>query len=53
MIDSEIIDKLRYALRLYDRAAEKFIAKVDRGDARSTETYRDLKDALKTSKEAQ
>lgn len=29
-------------LKAYNDAADKFIAKVDRGDARSRETYADL-----------
>jgi hypothetical protein len=37
-----IIDE---ALRLYNAAADKFIAKVDNGQARSVETYAELKRA--------
>lgn len=34
------------ALEMFIKAAEKFVAKVERGDARSRETYADLKAAL-------
>ena len=40
------------ALLKYDRVALKFIAKVDNGEARSSVTYAELKEALETSKEA-
>ncbi len=33
----------RNAIRLYDTAADKFIAKAESGRARSVETYDDLK----------
>lgn len=38
-----------FALMLFQAAARKFIAKVDCGNARSVETYRDLKEALEAS----
>jgi hypothetical protein len=40
-----IINKLA-RLKLYDAAAIKFIEKVDKKEARSTVTYRELKEAL-------
>lgn len=43
------IQQLRAALAAYDAAADKFIAKVERGDARSRETYAELKAARKLS----
>lgn len=49
----DIENKLGRALQvigLYDAAADKFIAKVERGDARSKETYRDLKAAREHSR---
>lgn len=47
----EKIIELEEVLRLYDAAAENFIAKVESGRARSMETYNDLKQALAKSKE--
>ncbi len=35
------------ALAAYDRLAEEFIAKVERGDARSKRTYAELRRILK------
>lgn len=43
---------MREAANQLAAAAVKFIAKVDSGQARSTVTYRELKAALETYKEA-
>jgi hypothetical protein len=40
------------ALVLFIKAAEKFIAKVDSGMARSIVTYKELKEALEKAREA-
>lgn len=39
------LDVLRAKVQAYNAAADKFIAKVERGDARSRETYAELKAA--------
>ena len=40
------------ALRMYNKAATKFIDKVDSGKAHSVETYEELKNAREQSKQA-
>lgn len=45
-VDSESIMNKIQRLRLYDAAAIKFIEKVDKQEAKSTVTYRELKEAL-------
>lgn len=43
---------LHRALAAYDTAAARFIEKVDTGQARSTETYKDLKACQRISARA-
>ncbi len=52
MSNEEIVKKLREVIEAYNKAADKFITKVDTGQARSVETYRDLKRARALSLEA-
>ena len=47
------VESLLRALKAYDEAAEKFLAKVEDGRARSMVTYYDLKRCHALSKEAQ
>lgn len=48
----DLIDNMKRALRAYDAAADKFIRKVQNGEARSVETYSDLRVARELSKQA-
>lgn len=45
-VDAAVKKVVKAKLAAYNSAARKFIAKVDRGQARSTETYNELKAAL-------
>lgn len=44
-VDDEIVERLKAKLNAYNKAAKKFLDKVDSGNARSVETYRELKAA--------
>jgi len=48
----EELERVKEVLKTYNKAAEKFISKVDLGQARSKTTYSELKHALSLSKKA-
>lgn len=54
MTETDLWDRLELMERIiaaYDAAADKFIHKVDTGQARSVETYRDLQAARALSRQ--